>query len=131
MAKQKQKKSLKKAKKVAKKVVKKVVLKKVVAAKKTAVAKKAAPAPKLAPKKQLVIQTHQVVQHQPMTQAELEELEQSLQDQGYRLSIMTNISDAERKAAFEAALAKAIKSQKPYETTWEGNIVTLWVKKEK
>ena len=125
MAKQKQKKSLKKAKKVAKKVVKKVVLKKVVAAKKPAVAKKPAP------KKQLVIQTHQVVQHQPMTQAELEELEQSLQDQGYRLSIMTNISDAERKAAFEAALAKAIKSQKPYETTWEGNIVTLWVKKEK
>ena len=125
MAKQKQKKSLKKAKKVAKKVVKKVVLKKVVTAKKPAVAKKPAP------KKQLVIQTHQVVQHQPMTQAELEELEQSLQDQGYRLSIMTNISDAERKAAFEAALAKAIKSQKPYETTWEGNIVTLWVKKEK
>ena len=117
MAKQKQKKSLKKAKKV----VKKVVLKKAVAAKKPAVA----------PKKQLVIQTHQVVQHQPMTQAELEELEQNLQDQGYRLSIMTNISDAERKAAFEAALEKAVKSQKPYETTWEGNIVTLWVKKEK
>lgn len=118
---------------------KKMVSKKKVAAKKPQpkgakpAALKVAPkvvAPKLTPASRLVIRAEEVVQHKPMTQAELEEVEQKLQDEGYRLSIMTNISDAERKLAFETALEKAIRAQKPYETTWEGNIVTLWVKKD-
>ena len=40
--------------------------------------------------------------------AEIDALEQQLEDNGYRVTIMTNTTDAERKKAFEAALEKAL-----------------------
>lgn len=66
-----------------------------------------------------------------MTQAEIDALEQQLEDNGYRVTIMTNTTDAERKKAFEAALEKAKKNHKEFEEIWDGSVVTLWVKSEK
>ncbi len=73
----------------------------------------------------------QPAKKKPMSEAEIQELEQELEDNGYRVTIMTNTSDAERKKAFEAALEKAKKNHKDFEEIWEGSVVTLWVKSDK